>query len=47
MFAAHLSQRVHAALDRAGIKPWELSLVDNSACAGVPLELLGTVAGKD
>ena len=33
--------RVAAALERAGIKVWELSLVDNSpaATAGAPLEL--------
>ncbi|KAF8063768.1 hypothetical protein HT031_003625 [Scenedesmus sp. PABB004] len=29
--------RVHGALARAGIAPWELSLVDNTACAGAPL----------
>ena len=46
MPAAHLTPRVHAALDRAGLKPWELSRVDNSQCAGVPLKLLGTVPGK-
>jgi hypothetical protein len=29
--------RIDAALRRAGIEPWELSFVDNSACAGAPL----------
>lgn len=31
--------RIAKALDRAGIKSWELSYVDNSACAGAPLAL--------
>ncbi len=31
-------QRLEAALDLAGIKPWELSLVNNNDCAGAPLE---------
>jgi hypothetical protein len=29
--------RVHEALGRAGIEPWELSSVDNSNCVGAPL----------
>jgi len=32
-------ERLEAALDSAGIKPWELSFVDNSACAGAPLAM--------
>lgn len=31
-------QRIEVALDAAGIKPWELSSVDNSNCAGAPLD---------
>lgn len=31
------TDRIHEALHRAGIEPWELSTVDNSACAGAPL----------
>jgi hypothetical protein len=31
------TERVHGALRDAGIEPWELSIVDNSACAGAPL----------
>jgi hypothetical protein len=41
--AAH-TQRVTEALERAGIKTWELSNSDNSNCAGAPLELEGTPA---
>jgi hypothetical protein len=41
--AAH-TERVTAALERAGIKTWELSASDNSNCAGAPLELEGTPA---
>ncbi|PNH05728.1 hypothetical protein TSOC_007988 [Tetrabaena socialis] len=40
--------RLHAALARAGIQPWELSYVDNSGCADAPLGItgpLGRVAG--
>ncbi|GBF96948.1 glycolate dehydrogenase [Raphidocelis subcapitata] len=33
------ADRISAALDRAGIKLWELSRVDNSACGGAPLGL--------
>ena len=31
-------QRIEAALQAAGIRPWELSSVDNSNCAGAPLD---------
>jgi hypothetical protein len=31
--------RINEALDRAGIKGWELSRVDNSDCVGAPLAL--------
>lgn len=31
-------QRIEAALEGAGIKRWELSNVDNSACADAPLD---------
>ena len=31
-------QRIEASLQGAGIKMWELSTVDNSACAGAPLD---------
>jgi len=30
-------QRLDAALGKAGIRPWELSFVDNSKCTGAPL----------
>ena len=30
--------RIEKLLAGAGIKPWELSNVDNSACAGAPLD---------
>jgi hypothetical protein len=33
------ADRIAAALDRAGIRLWELSRVDNSACGGAPLGL--------
>lgn len=33
------ADRIAKALDRAGIKPWELSTVDNSNCVGAPLAL--------
>jgi len=33
------NERISAALDRAGVKLWELSKVDNSACVGAPLAL--------
>lgn len=37
--------RIEAALERAGIKMWELSDVKNGECGGAPLELIGpTVA---
>jgi hypothetical protein len=36
--------RVEAALARAGIMPWEVSRVDNSNCAGAPLELEAAAA---
>jgi hypothetical protein len=31
------TQRIHEALHKAGIEPWELSSVDNSVCVGAPL----------
>lgn len=31
-------QRIEASLQAAGIKPWELSSVDNSNCADAPLD---------
>ena len=31
-------QRIEASLEPAGIKMWELSNVDNSACAEAPLD---------
>jgi hypothetical protein len=31
-------QRIEVALERAGIKRWELSDVDNSNCVGAPLD---------
>ena len=31
-------ERIEASLQGAGIKMWELSTVDNSACAGAPLD---------
>jgi VDE lipocalin domain len=34
--AAHTA-RVHATLARAGLEPWELTMVDNSDLAGAPL----------
>lgn len=36
-------QRLERALDIGGIKMWELSLVDNSECAGAPLQLSAAV----
>ncbi|GLC46027.1 Vitamin D3 receptor [Pleodorina starrii] len=36
--------RLHAALRRAGIEPWELSYVDNSKCGDAPLQITGPVA---
>lgn len=36
---ARHTDRIQAALDAAGIKLWELSAVDNTACAGAPLAL--------
>eukprot|EP00198_Chlamydomonas_reinhardtii_P005706 XP_001695042.1 violaxanthin de-epoxidase-related protein [Chlamydomonas reinhardtii] len=35
------TQRLHTALRRAGIEPWELSFVDNSKCADAPLQITG------
>ena len=37
--AAEQLPRIEAALERAGIKMWELSNVDNSHCVDAPLEL--------
>lgn len=34
---AAYTERIHAALQVAGIEPWELSTVDNSQCVGAPL----------
>lgn len=36
--------RIAAALERAGIKPWELTMVDNTNLMGAPLELTGAPA---
>lgn len=33
------TERIAAALDKAGIKLWELSAANNSDCAGAPLAL--------
>ncbi|KXZ54082.1 hypothetical protein GPECTOR_5g188 [Gonium pectorale] len=38
------TERLNAALRRAGIQPWELSYVDNSDCGGAPLDITGPVA---
>ncbi|KAG2437394.1 hypothetical protein HXX76_006046 [Chlamydomonas incerta] len=35
------TERLHTALRRAGIEPWELSFVDNSKCADAPLQITG------
>ncbi|GFR46611.1 hypothetical protein Agub_g8215 [Astrephomene gubernaculifera] len=37
------TERLHAALRRAGIEPWELSYVDNSGCEEAPLGITGPV----
>jgi hypothetical protein len=37
LWPADHTQRIHGALRQAGIEPWELSIVDNSACGGAPL----------
>lgn len=36
--------RIEAALDTAGIKPWELSSVSNAGCEGAPLTLAAVAA---
>lgn len=36
--------RLEAALERAGIKPWEVSRVDNNDCADAPLHITGAAA---
>ncbi|EFJ44124.1 hypothetical protein VOLCADRAFT_95570 [Volvox carteri f. nagariensis] len=38
------TDRLHGALRRAGIEPWELSYVDNSNCEEAPLKITGPVA---
>ncbi|KAG2453105.1 hypothetical protein HYH02_002436 [Chlamydomonas schloesseri] len=35
------TERLHGALRRSGIEPWELSYVDNSQCADAPLQITG------
>ncbi|KAG2484866.1 hypothetical protein HYH03_016352 [Edaphochlamys debaryana] len=43
MPAAQHTPRLHAALRRSGIEPWELSYVDNSGCEEAPLGITGPV----